>query len=112
MRSGQYLVFDEISSGWRMTVGGAHTLFGVTPDIVVYAKAMSNGYPMAAIVGKEEIMDVAQSSFISSTYLDRPYRSCGFHVYHSKTEKIQHPRQVAQKRQDDQCWLGKNFKRT
>jgi glutamate-1-semialdehyde aminotransferase len=51
-----------------MTIGGAYPLFGVTPDIVVFGKAMSNGYPMGAIVGKKEIMDVAQTSFISSTY--------------------------------------------
>ena len=62
------LIFDEISSGWRMDIGGAHRLYNVYPDIAVYAKAMSNGFPMAAIVGKGEIMDMAQKSFISSTY--------------------------------------------
>ncbi len=62
------LIFDEITSGWRMNVGGVHELYNVYPDIAVYAKAISNGFPMAAIVGKEKIMDVAQDSFISSTY--------------------------------------------
>jgi glutamate-1-semialdehyde aminotransferase len=62
------LVFDEISSGWRMNVGGAYELYGGQPDVVVYAKAMSNGFPMAAVVGKREIMDVAQDTFVSSTY--------------------------------------------
>lgn len=62
------LIFDEISSGWRMKVGGAYELYQGQPDVVVYAKAMSNGFPMAAVVGKEEIMDAAQSTFISSTY--------------------------------------------
>ena len=65
---GAVLLFDEISSGWRMNVGGAHELYNVYPDIAVYGKAMSNGFPMAAIVGKGEVMDVAQNSFISSTY--------------------------------------------
>ena len=65
---GAVLIFDEITSGWRITVGGAHLTFNVNPDIMVVAKAMSNGFPMAAIVGKEEIMDAAQTSFISSTY--------------------------------------------
>ncbi|NQS89569.1 aminotransferase class III-fold pyridoxal phosphate-dependent enzyme [Patescibacteria group bacterium] len=65
---GAVLIFDEISSGWRMNVGGAHELYEVYPDIAVYGKAMSNGFPMAAIVGKGQIMDVAQESFISSTY--------------------------------------------
>lgn len=62
------LIFDEITSGWRMNVGGIHELYGVTPDIAVYGKAMSNGFPMAAIVGKKEVMDAAQDTFISSTY--------------------------------------------
>lgn len=60
-------IFDEISSGFRLTVGGAHLLYGVTPDIAVFSKAMSNGFPMAAIIGKKEVMDEAQNSFISST---------------------------------------------
>jgi glutamate-1-semialdehyde 2,1-aminomutase len=64
---GAVLIFDEVSSGWRMNVGGVHTLYKVNPDIVVYAKAMSNGFPMGAIVGKSKVMDMAQSSFISST---------------------------------------------
>ena len=62
------LIFDEVSSGWRLTVGGAHALYNVEPDIAVYGKAMSNGYPMAAIVGKRDVMDAAQNTFISSTY--------------------------------------------
>jgi len=65
---GAVLIFDEVTSGWRMKVGGAHELYNVYPDIVVYGKAMSNGFPMAAVVGKEKVMDVAQESFISSTY--------------------------------------------
>lgn len=66
--TGAVLVFDEISSGFRNTVGGVYKEFGVNPDIIVFGKAMSNGFPMGAIVGKKEVMDVAQVSFISSTY--------------------------------------------
>jgi len=61
------LIFDEITSGFRMNTGGIHLRFGVNPDIAVFAKAMANGYPMAAVIGKEEIMEAAQSTFISST---------------------------------------------
>ena len=61
------LLFDEISIGWRMNVGGYHLKLGINPDIAIFAKAMSNGYPMGAIIGKGEIMDAAQKSFISST---------------------------------------------
>lgn len=62
------LIFDEITSGWRMCKGGAHLKFKVFPDISVFAKAMSNGYPMAAIIGKEEAMEACHDTFISSTY--------------------------------------------
>ena len=64
---GAVLIFDEITTGFRMNIGGVHSLYHVIPDIAVYAKAMGNGYPMAAIVGKTEIMQSAQDSFISST---------------------------------------------
>lgn len=62
------LVIDEISVGWRLTTGGAHLVYGLEPDIAVFAKAISNGYPMAAIIGKRSVMEAAQSTFISSTY--------------------------------------------
>ncbi len=65
---GAVLIFDEISSGWRMNVGGYHLILDVNPDLAIFAKAMSNGYPMGSVIGKEEVMDSAQTSFISSTY--------------------------------------------
>ncbi len=64
---GAVLIFDEVTTGWRMTDGGIHMLLGVNPDIAVFAKAMANGYPMAAIVGAVPVMEAAQSTFISST---------------------------------------------
>ncbi len=67
-RSGAVLIFDEITAGFRLNTGGAHLLFGVSPDIAVFAKAMSNGYPMAAVIGRGEVMQAAQNTFISSTY--------------------------------------------
>jgi len=65
--TGAVLVFDEITTGFRMTEGGIHLLLGVEPDIAVFAKAMANGYAMAAVLGRETIMAAAQSTFISST---------------------------------------------
>jgi glutamate-1-semialdehyde aminotransferase len=62
------LIFDEITSGWRLNIGGVHKLYNVYPDVVVYGKAVSNGFPMAIVIGKQSIMDKAQESFISSTY--------------------------------------------
>jgi len=65
---GAVLIFDEITSGFRMNIGGVHELYKVRPDIAVYGKAISNGYPMAVIVGKKNVMSAAEESFISSTY--------------------------------------------
>ncbi|HUH73456.1 MAG TPA: aminotransferase class III-fold pyridoxal phosphate-dependent enzyme [Chitinophagales bacterium] len=62
------LIFDEVSSGFRTNTGGAHMLMDIEPDIAVFAKGMSNGYAMGAVIGKEWVMDAAQNSFISSTY--------------------------------------------
>lgn len=66
--AGAVLLFDEVSSGWKFACGGAHLSLGVDPDVAVFAKAISNGYPMGAIAGRQSVMDAAQSSFISSTY--------------------------------------------
>jgi glutamate-1-semialdehyde 2,1-aminomutase len=65
---GIVLIFDEVTSGWRLNAGGAHLDLGVNPDIAVFAKGISNGYPMAAVIGRSEIMEAAQDTFISSTY--------------------------------------------
>lgn len=67
-RIGAVLVFDEITSGWRINTGGIHLTYGVAPDVAAFAKAMSNGYAMAAVLGRREVMEAAQTSFISSTY--------------------------------------------
>lgn len=67
-KAGAVLIFDEITSGWRFHLGGVHMTLGVEPDIAVFAKSISNGFPMGAVIGRAEVMDAAQSSFISSTY--------------------------------------------
>jgi len=67
-RIGAVMVFDEITAAFRLNTGGAHLNFGVKPDVAVFAKGMSNGYPMAAIIGKPAVMQSAQGSFISSTH--------------------------------------------
>ena len=65
---GAVLVFDECTAAFRLNTGGAHLLYGVDPDIAMFAKAMSNGYPMAAVIGRGHVMSAAQDTFISSTY--------------------------------------------
>ncbi len=64
------LIFDEVSSGFRIALGGVQEYVGVTPDMSVFAKAISNGYPMSAVVGKREVMEPAARMFISSAYWD------------------------------------------
>jgi glutamate-1-semialdehyde 2,1-aminomutase len=67
-KHGAVLVLDEITTGFRLALGGAHRMLGVEPDVAVFAKAMSNGYPMAAVIGRRAVMEAAQRSFVSSTY--------------------------------------------
>ncbi len=66
--TGAVLILDECSAGFRLNCGGAHLLLGLEPDIAMFAKAMSNGYPMAAVIGKGTFMKAAEQCFISSTY--------------------------------------------
>ncbi len=65
--TGAVLVFDEVTSGLRLACGGAHLILDVEPDIAVFAKAIGNGYPIAAIIGRSNVMQAAQDTFISST---------------------------------------------
>ena len=65
---GAVLIFDEITSGFRMNLGGIHLTRGISPDMAVFGKALGNGFPIAAVIGKSEVMDHAQSCFISSLY--------------------------------------------
>ncbi len=62
------LIFDEVITGFRMSAGGAQEFFGVTPDLATFAKAIANGYSLAAVAGKKEIMKTQADNFISSTY--------------------------------------------
>jgi len=64
---GAVLIFDEITSGFRMCAGGIHRNYGIYPDMAVFAKSMANGYAMSAILGTELVMQAAQTTFISST---------------------------------------------
>lgn len=62
------LIFDECTSGFRETFGGLHKKYGVEPDMAMFGKAMGNGYGITATIGRREIMEAAQSTFISSTF--------------------------------------------
>ncbi len=65
---GIVLIFDECTSGFRETFGGLHKKYGVEPDLAMFGKALGNGYAITATIGRREIMEAAQSTFISSTF--------------------------------------------
>jgi glutamate-1-semialdehyde 2,1-aminomutase len=62
------LIFDECTSGFRETFGGLHLKYGIEPDMAMFGKALGNGYAITATIGRREIMEAAQSTFISSTF--------------------------------------------
>lgn len=66
--TGAVLIFDEITAAMRLNNGGVHLLYGARPDLAVFAKAIGNGFPIAAVIGSAEVMEAAQDTFISSTY--------------------------------------------
>jgi glutamate-1-semialdehyde 2,1-aminomutase len=65
---GVVLIFDECTSGFRETFGGLHKKYGVEPDLAMFGKALGNGYAINAIIGRQSVMESAQSTFISSTF--------------------------------------------
>ena len=62
------LIFDECTTGFRQSFGGIHKHFKVVPDMVIYGKAIGNGYAITTVLGKKRIMKKADQSFISSTF--------------------------------------------
>ncbi len=62
------LIFDECTSGFRRELGGMHLHYGVEPDLASFGKTLGNGYAITAVIGRAEVMQAAQTSFISSTF--------------------------------------------
>jgi len=67
-KNGALLIFDEVVTGFRFSLGGAQEYFNVIPDLACFGKAMGNGYPISAIVGKKEIMKLFEEVFYSFTF--------------------------------------------
>lgn len=67
-RHGAVLIFDEICTGFHLGLGGAQTMFGVTPDLATFGKAMGNGYPISCVVGRRDIMQLFDEAFVSFTF--------------------------------------------
>ena len=62
------LIFDEVSSGFRINLGALYLNYNLKPDIVTLGKALGNGFPISAVMGKKNVMESAQGTFISSSY--------------------------------------------
>ncbi len=67
-KHGALLIFDEICSGFHFGLGGAQKLFGVTPDLACFGKAMGNGFPISCVVGRADVMSVFDEIFFSFTF--------------------------------------------
>jgi glutamate-1-semialdehyde 2,1-aminomutase len=67
---GVLLIFDEIVTGFRLALGGAQQFYGVKPDLATLGKTIANGYPLTAIVGRRDIMELSKDLFVSSTFWD------------------------------------------
>jgi glutamate-1-semialdehyde 2,1-aminomutase len=65
--NGAALIFDEMKTGFRLATGGYQQLSGVTPDLAAFGKALANGFPLAAVCGKADLMDALKRTWISST---------------------------------------------
>ena len=62
------LIFDECTSAFRENFGGIHLKYNITPDLAMFGKALGNGYPITAVIGKSKIMKELNDSFVSSTF--------------------------------------------
>lgn len=73
-KTGTVLIFDEVITGFRLSVGGAQKLFGVTPDLATFGKAIANGFPVAALAGRKDLMDrfVTERVMHGGTYNAHP----------------------------------------
>ena len=70
---GTLLVFDEVITGFRLAAGGAQARLGVTPDLAVFAKAIANGFPVAAVAGRADVMELCTQGVVhGGTYNSQP----------------------------------------
>ena len=67
IKTNAVLIVDEITSGFHDNYGGLHLKHNIKPDIAIFGKALGNGYPISAIIGRKNVMDICQDTFISST---------------------------------------------
>ena len=93
-RYGVVLIFDEIVSGFRMDLGGAQRTVGVTPDLAAFGKAMANGMPIAAVVGRRDIMRRMEDIFFSGTFGGEALSLAASIATIDKLEKLNGPARI------------------
>ncbi len=98
-RIGAVFMVDEVTSGFRINIGGIHRTMGFDPDMAIFGKALGNGHPIAAVVGKRDIMEAAQTSFISSTFWTERVGFAAALATIKEMERVDSPSQL--------IWAGK-----
>lgn len=67
-RHGTVMIVDDVRAGFRLHLGGSTQLWGVTPDLLAYSKALANGYPLSALVGAEALRTAANEVFVTGSF--------------------------------------------
>ncbi|HYC54135.1 MAG TPA: aminotransferase class III-fold pyridoxal phosphate-dependent enzyme [Candidatus Binatia bacterium] len=67
-RHGSVMIVDDVRAGFRLHIGGSTQHWGVTPDMIVYSKAVANGYPLATMLGSEALREAARAVFVTGTF--------------------------------------------
>ena len=95
-RTGAVLIFDEIKTAFRIRTGGVQELLGVLPDVTTLGKAMANGYPLAAVVGRAAIMEHAGNTWVSSTAAAESTGLAAAHAVCAWHDRVDVPERMAQ----------------
>ena len=107
------LIVDEITSGWRDCKGGIYKEIGLKPNIVIYGKALGNGFAISAVIGNKKVMDVAQDTFVSSTaWTERVGFAAGLGVinFHKKNNVFVHNKKIGKQIKNEWLKLAKKHK--
>jgi glutamate-1-semialdehyde 2,1-aminomutase len=88
-------IFDETITGCRFAKGGAQEYFGVTPDLATFGKGLANGFPLSAVVGKSEIMDLMEDIFFSGTFGGETASLAAAKVVLDKVDRLNIPQSLA-----------------
>ncbi len=95
-RTGAVLIFDEIKTAFRIRTGGVQELLEITPDLTTLGKAMANGYPLAAVVGRAGVMEAAARTWISSTAAAESTGLAAAHAVMDWHDRVDVPARCAQ----------------